>query len=315
MKDSNKNTKDRSGKVTKSILAVLAASLLYGIMPVFVKELLREGMSSECIVAWRFGTALMICAVIVWAKGYPVKISPKQAVTSAAAGILGFGLTASLLAASYSSISVGLATMLHFSYPLFVLLYECVIEHKKIGALRMISVIFIASGLVLMIDLSASSENVWKGTLCALLSGVSYAYYVLTNRKSSLAQMNSFSSMLYILLFGSAFFIGKAMIRDSFFPPPTLRSWVLAVSLGFFCTVLALYLLIYGIRSLGASNAALLNVAEPLTSLLAGMIVYQDALDWKTGSGCILVITAVALISINGTSANQNKKERVANDS
>lgn len=296
-------------------MAVLAASLLYGIMPVFVKELLREGMSSECIVAWRFGTALVICAVIVRAKKYSVRITPQQAATCAAAGILGFGLTASLLAASYSSISVGLATMLHFSYPLFVLLYEYVIEHKKIGALRMISVLFIVSGLALMIDLSASNGNVWKGTMCALLSGISYAYYVLTNRKSSLAQMNSFSSMLYILLFGSAFFIGKAVIKNTFSLPPTLRSWVFTVSLGFFCTVLALYLLIYGIRSLGASNAALLNAAEPLTSLLAGMIVYQDALDWKLGLGCTLVITAVALISISGTSVNQNKEEGIANDS
>lgn len=314
MKNSNKNTKT-GGNVTKSILAVLAASLLYGIMPIFVKELLREGMRSECIVAWRFGTALIICAVIVWAKGYPVRISPKQAVTSAAAGILGFGLTASLLAASYNNISVGLATMLHFSYPLFVLLYECVIEHKKIGLLRMVSVIFIVSGLALMIDLSASNGNVWKGTLCALLSGISYAYYVLTNRKSSLAQMNSFSSMLYILLFGSAFFIGKTTIKNTFSLPPTLRSWILTVSLGFFCTVLALYFLIYGIRNLGASNASLLNVAEPLTSLFAGIIVYQDVLDWKMGLGCALIITAVALISISGTRTDQNRKERIADDS
>lgn len=55
-------------EVTKGILAILAASLLYGVMPVIVKELLNEGMTGECIVAWRFGTAFVICAAVAWRK-------------------------------------------------------------------------------------------------------------------------------------------------------------------------------------------------------------------------------------------------------
>ena len=47
-----------------------------------------------------------------------------------AVGILGFGLTATLLTASYSYIPVGLATMFHFSYPLFVLLIMVVITRS-----------------------------------------------------------------------------------------------------------------------------------------------------------------------------------------
>lgn len=297
-------------KITKGVLAILTASLLYGIMPVIVKELLREGMAGECVVAWRFGTAFVICAAAVWGKRCAAKISLKQAAAAAMAGIVGFGMTASLLTASYGYISVGLATMLHFSYPLFVLLYELFVDHKRIGALRAAALVFIALGLVLMIDPGSSSENIWKGTACALFSGASYAYYVLANKRPPLAQMNSLLSMFYILLFGGMFFIGKTVLNGTFAFPPTIRGWVLAVSLGFFCTVLALYFLIYGIRTLGASNAALLNIAEPLTSVAAGIIIYQDVFDHKMAVGSACVITAIALISFSGIRSGKSKADR-----
>lgn len=38
----------------KGYLAIIAASLLYGIMPVLSKLLLLEGMNSSSIVVWRF---------------------------------------------------------------------------------------------------------------------------------------------------------------------------------------------------------------------------------------------------------------------
>lgn len=294
-------------EVTKGILAILAASLLYGVMPVIVKELLNEGMTGECIVAWRFGTAFVICAAVAWRKKNFIRISFRQTAAAAMAGIVGFGMTASLLTVSYSYISVGLATMLHFSYPLFVLLYEFFVDRKKIGGLRISAVIFMVLGLAFMIGPDSSNENIWKGTACALLSGVSYAYYVLANKRPALAQMNSLSSMFYILLFGSVFFIGKTVFRRTFTLPLSFRGWGLAVSLGFFCTVLALYFLIYGIRVLGAANAALLNIAEPLTSVAAGAVIYQDMFDEKTVVGFILIIAAIALISLSGVANGKSR--------
>ncbi len=48
----------------KGYLAIIAASLLYGIMPVLSKLLLLEGMNSSSIVVWRF------CFSTVFLPGY-----------------------------------------------------------------------------------------------------------------------------------------------------------------------------------------------------------------------------------------------------
>lgn len=46
-------------------------------------------------------------------------------------GILGFGMTATLMTAAYNYIPVGLATMFQFSYPLFVLIIMVILTKEK----------------------------------------------------------------------------------------------------------------------------------------------------------------------------------------
>ena len=46
--------------MAKGYLAIIAASILYGIMPVLSKELLLEGMNSNSIVVWRFGFSAVL---------------------------------------------------------------------------------------------------------------------------------------------------------------------------------------------------------------------------------------------------------------
>ena len=110
----------------KGYLAIIAASLLYGIMPVLSKLLLLEGMNSSSIVVWRFCFSTVFCLAIMLIKKIPFQATPRQIGVMIVVGILGFGMTATLVTAAYNYIPVGLATMFQFSYPLFVLIIMAV---------------------------------------------------------------------------------------------------------------------------------------------------------------------------------------------
>ena len=120
----------------KGYLAIIAASLLYGIMPVLSKLLLLEGMNSSSIVVWRFCFSTVFCLAIMLIKKIPFQATPRQIGVMIVVGILGFGMTATLVTAAYNYIPVGLATMFQFSYPLFVLIIMVILTKEKIGALR-----------------------------------------------------------------------------------------------------------------------------------------------------------------------------------
>ena len=159
----------------KGYLAIIAASLLYGIMPVLSKLLLLEGMNSSSIVVWRFCFSTVFCLAIMLIKKIPFQATPRQIGVMIVVGILGFGMTATLVTAAYNYIPVGLATMFQFSYPLFVLIIMVILTKEKIGALRAVAVAFLAVGLVLMMDFSGGAN--YTGIALALLSGVTYAFY------------------------------------------------------------------------------------------------------------------------------------------
>ena len=292
----------------KGYLAIIAASLLYGIMPVLSKLLLLEGMNSSSIVVWRFCFSTVFCLAIMLIKKIPFQATPRQIGVMIVVGILGFGMTATLVTAAYNYIPVGLATMFQFSYPLFVLIIMVILTKEKIGALRAVAVAFLAVGLVLMMDFSGGAN--YTGIALAQLSGVTYAFYVVSNQRSCFRMLDGFTTMFYAMVASSIFFTLQSLVSGQLMAPPTPKSWLLAMIIGLFCTVFSLRLLLYGISVLGASNASILNILEPLTSLISGALIYGDQLSIPTMIGCGLVILAILLVSLAGKISQNKTKQR-----
>ncbi len=161
--------------------------------------------------------------------------------------------------------------MFQFSYPLFVLIIMVILTKEKIGALRAVAVAFLAVGLVLMMDFSGGAN--YTGIALALLSGVTYAFYVVSNQRSCFRTLDGFTTMFYAMVASSIFFTLQSLVSGQLMAPPTPKSWLLAMIIGLFCTVFSLRLLLYGISVLGASNASILNILEPLTSLISGALM------------------------------------------
>ena len=69
-----------------------------------------------------------------------------------------------------------------------------------------------------------------------------------------------------------------------------LGAAMVMVILALFCTIGALFLLTYGIRALGASTASVLNMLEPVVSLIAGIIVYHEAVSFTSLLGCVFIV-------------------------
>ena len=209
----------------KGYLAIIAASLLYGIMPVLSKLLLLEGMNSSSIVVWRFCFSTVFCLAIMLIKKIPFQATPRQIGVMIVVGILGFGMTATLVTAAYNYIPVGLATMFQFSYPLFVLIIMVILTKEKIGALRAVAVAFLAVGLVLMMDFSGGAN--YTGIALALLSGVTYAFYVVSNQRSCFRMLDGFTTMFYAMVASSIFFTLQSLVSGQLMAPPTPKSWLL----------------------------------------------------------------------------------------
>lgn len=291
----------------KGVLAVVVASFLYGIMPIFTKKALMEGMTSGAVVFYRLFFSSIVSFIVLKILGIDISTTKRQITEMCIMGVIGFGATMALLTMAYSLIPTGLATMLHFTYPLFVTVVMTVAFKEKMTKAKAFACACALGGLVLMADFSQLSV---AGIVLAVCSGITYASYVIANKKLQFASLHGLVIVFYVSCFAAVFFGIKAVITKEMMLPPTPLALGLVVVIAVFCTVVTLFLLTYGIKTLGASTASVLNMLEPVISLVAGMVIYSEAISPKGIVGCLLVIAAGIAVALD-SAANTEVKVKV----
>ncbi len=279
----------------KGVTAVVAASILYGIMPALLKMIMLEGMNSASTVFFRMFFAAIFAFIYLMVKKEPLEIDREQFIHLAVFGAVAFGATSTLTTASYNYISTGLATMLQFTYPLFVTIAMWLIFKERLTKVKLISCLMALAGLALMADFSRLSP---KGIILATLSGVTYAIYVVASNKSRFARLDKFVVVFYINAFASVIYGARAVISGEFMLPTNLKAVILLMIVALFCTVMTLYLLSTGIRLLGASTASVLNMLEPITSVIVGIVLFKDAFTLAAAAGCVLVVMSSIVVAL-----------------
>ncbi len=290
----------------KGVLAVVVASFLYGIMPIFTKRALLEGMTSGAVVFYRLFFAAIVSFIVLKVLGIDIAVTKRQLTEMAIMGVIGFGATMALLTMVYSLIPTGLATMLHFTYPLFVTLVMTVLFREKISRMKIVACLCAVGGILLIADFSSLSV---AGVLLALASGTTYAAYVIANKKLTFGRLHGLVIVFYVSSFAAVFFGIKAVVTKEMMLPCSALALVLLLIIAVFCTVTTLFLLTYGIKTLGASTASMLNMLEPVIGLVAGMIVYKEAIGLKAGIGCLLIVFTGIAAAFD--SANSDVKVKV----
>jgi len=126
------------------------------------------------------------------------------------------------LTLSYNHMSTGLATTIHFIYPVAVMLGSVFFYHEKIEKIKIFSLILSLAGMYFLIGFNSLESTSIIGVLLALFSGFSYAYYIITIARGRIKEMNPFVLVFYVSLFTSyilfviSIFMGKLEMSYTF---------------------------------------------------------------------------------------------------
>lgn len=232
----------------------------------------------------------------------PLTLTKKQLLWVVALGLLGGALPALLLNIALSMIDVGVATTLHFCYPIFVMLGSAFLFRDKISKAQVAALALATGGIMVFLAGGVGeSSNFLLGAVIALISGVIYAFYILLLDKSGLAKENplkinfytSSVTVIFMLLYG-------AFTRQLQFSTITKQSWVLLFLCGLAGMLLGMSLLQIGIRNTGAATAAILSTFEPLTGVVVGHFLLGEAITPVKVTACALIFLGVSVIAVFG---------------
>lgn len=272
---------------------VLASAVIFGFTPVLA-ALSYQGGSNGVNMAF-LRAALPLPVLYALARRHP-KPDAAQRRLGAVLGLLLFGC-ALLLYSSYAYIPVGLATTLHFLYPLYVVLYEWLVQRRSPGALRLAGLVLGLSGSMLFLQPGEGALHP-AGLLTALLSGVCYAGYIVVLSRESQRPMPLYRLMFEVSRSGAVLCLVAGLLLGRLTLRLTPQSWVCAVLVALLASVVACVLFQAGVRIVGKANAAIFSLLEPITSIVFSVLLLGDALSPAKLTGCALILAGLLVTAL-----------------
>ncbi len=280
---------------TTGYMAVMISGMIFGSMPLLAKIIFSQGGNSVNLVFWRFFFALPVLFYLIRRNPHmDFRISRFQAKNLLYVGIFGYAATAMTLYISYNYISTGVATTLHFIYPILVIIGSAVFYKDRITFVKIFSGILSTLGIYLLY--SGELSGSLFGIFMALLSGITYAFYVLYIDKSGLKNLPSLKLTFYLSVIASLSMFFFSVLTGQFTLQITLLGWGVTLFLSIFVTLGAVNLLNIGIQRIGSQSSGILSTLEPITSIVLGGIFFNEVLNPVLLLGCAFILTAVILI-------------------
>ena len=273
-------------------LCIIGSAIIFGFTPVLAAISYQGGNNGINMAFLRALVPIPVLLIIGRSLAMPDKAQWK---TGLIAGCLSFGCTL-LLYSSYEYISPGLATTLHFMYPLYVTVYEAVKSRKSPGTVRLTGLALGLIGSALFLDMGEGGSSL-LGFALALLSGVTYAAYIVSLGKEAKRPLPLFRLMLVVSISG-VFLCGAtglAMGKLVFSMPP--MAWICAIAVALLAAVVGSVLFQKGVREIGGANSALLSLFEPITSVIFSVLLLGDSFSPLKILGSVLILGGLALIS------------------
>lgn len=270
---------------------VILASFLYGCMPLIVKQILKFNVSAQMVVNLRFLFAALFLYLYFLICGKTIQLKRKQYIYVFIFGVGGFGLTGLLLTLSYQYLSSGLATVFHFTAPLFVHILLYLFFKEKLSLKKIISILVAVLGLVCIFH--SVDQISLKGVLLASSSGFFYAVYMVAVQKSDMRHIDSFVLVFYITLFSGILFSIVTVLQNEFIFPDSIQSYILILIVALFCTLLPMSLITLSVQKIGSQKTSIINMLEPLISVVLGVILLNEKINIMSFGGIILVIMAI----------------------
>jgi len=179
------------------------------------------------------------------------------------------------------------AIFLQYTAPIYVLLFEPLINKTKYEKLNIITISVCVVGMFLFFTGKLSPGDL-EGNLLALLSGVTFAAFLLGMRKND--HKYQFSSIFYgniivvIFLFPSMFEIQSISTSD----------FSMLAFLGIFQIGIAYAIFSYGLKRIYAVEASLISMIEPVLNPVWVLIWYGEIPSFFAIIGGIIILVAIA---------------------
>lgn len=265
----------------KAHIAIIVASLLFGMNYWIGKKLMPDFMDPYQITFYRLLGAFIICYIYekTWVRS---KVDRKDLPKIAMLSFTGVAISQLLFFVGLSYTSPVDASIIHAFSPIVILLMAAFIIKEKITGIRALGIIIGAAGAIMIVVFNQNSEiatGSLKGNLFVLANITLYSYYIVMI-KPLMEKYNVFTLMKWLFLF-AVIFVTPFTIKPVFetnFAAFTGYAWFSLFYVIIGTTFLAYLLTVFALRYLSSVVVGFYIYIQPLVSVIAGLLLFNEKL-------------------------------------
>lgn len=291
----------------KGILYAAVSSSTFGLAPFFSLTLLLAGFSAFEVLSYRWGVATIALTLFGWCSGCSFRLEKKDFLVVLLLSLLRAVTSFGLLIA-YQNIATGVASTIHFMYPLAVSLVMMYFFQEKKSLWVMFAVFMSLLGAALLSsgELEAKNGDTIVGLVAACVSVFSYAGYIVGVRMTRAVRINSTVLTCYVMGLGTVLYFIGALTTSGLRLVADGYTWLIILGLALPATAISNITLVRAIKYAGPTLTSILGAMEPLTAVVIGVFVFKELFTLNSAIGIILILLAVSVVIFR-----KQKNERV----
>jgi len=282
---------------------VLAAALMWGVIGIFAKEVLAEGVTALEIAFWR--------ATLAWGMFLVHAMIKKQVKVHRTdlPFLFGFGfICVTLFYGSYQlairDVGMAMAAVLLYTAPAWVAFMSWIVLKEKMTvtkttcvAMTIIGVGCISLGPQLLSGGSLALNTF--GLAAGLVSGFTYALYYIFGKKY-LYRYPTPTIFVYALPFGAAL-----LLPFVDFHAKSTYAWIMLISMAAVTAYGAFSAYYAGLKRLEATHASVIATFEPVVAAVFAYFLFGEKFSMLGYAGSCLIIAAVFMVVMSGSKSSR----------
>lgn len=290
----------------RGIFYACLSAATFGMIPLFVNRAILDGVNNDTILVYRYTLATLIYGVFLLIRKTDLRISLRELKEVSLAGVGGYGVTAFFLFLSYHYMPTGIATSIHYLYPVVVAVFMALFYRERLTLVVRTAILLAIAGVAF---LSWSEGAIrWIGLVFILLSTVTYGIYIVALNRPVLKAMHPSVLTFWVLALSALFYIFLALSRRTFHLVVTPHFLFDMTMLGLLSTVVSARLLVSAVKLIGSVSTSVLGTLEPITAILVGILVFHESFGLLNFIGFCMVVVAVLVVIVYTNHANRRKQ-------
>lgn len=290
----------------KGLFYGVVSSSTFGLIPLFALPALRAGVGLDSVMFYRFALSALALGGWLLIRGKDFRVSLREMATLFVLGIF-YGLTALLLTTSYLYIPSGVATTIHFLYPVVVTATMILFFKDKVSLPVIFATLTAIAGVYLLSSGEGGGNVSVRGIFLVLITVVTYALYIVSINKSEVQKMDGLKMTFYVLFSCTILFGLNLLVKGQWVDPiPNMNIGIHLVLLALIPTLISDFTLILSIQHIGSTTTAVLGCMEPLTAVVMGVLFLQEHFGIVQFSGMLMILFAMSVVILanNGFAFN-----------